>query len=254
MKPNPDPQPASIAQTTSRNGKIARLPHPIRHQLNCRLQNGEKAGTTLRWLNSLPEVQTVLAAEFAGRPVSPSNLTEWKQGGYRDWLVGQDTLGLVRDLQDQSGLGHQDLSGPFAAKLSQWAALYYASSAQTLVAAESQPQLRWERLHQLCADIARLRRGDLFAERLALDREWLDLEKTNAAFLKEKEFWAWTERPDISAKLHPESRGISVEMRRKLEDTLCLMSGDPFQEVGRLMKNRRILEEAEAGLQPDYVI
>ncbi|MGO8701570.1 MAG: hypothetical protein ACLQVY_28135 [Limisphaerales bacterium] len=47
----------------TRNGKIARLPLAI---------------------NRLPEVQAILAAHFAAKPIDESNLTHWRQGGYLD--------------------------------------------------------------------------------------------------------------------------------------------------------------------------
>jgi hypothetical protein len=62
----------------TRNGKIARLPLTIRRQLNLRLQNGELAQDLLSWLDQLPEVQAILAARFAAKPIDQSNL--WKQG------------------------------------------------------------------------------------------------------------------------------------------------------------------------------
>ena len=36
----------------------------IQEQVNRRLENGEKARMLVVWLNALPEVQTVLAAEI----------------------------------------------------------------------------------------------------------------------------------------------------------------------------------------------
>jgi hypothetical protein len=66
----------------TRNGKIARLPLTIRQQLNLRLQNGELAQDLLSWLNQLPEVQAILAAHFAAKPIDESNLSHWEQGGY----------------------------------------------------------------------------------------------------------------------------------------------------------------------------
>jgi hypothetical protein len=41
-------------------GKIARLSHQIRDQLNHRLWDGEKAKVLVPWLNSLPEVLSIL--------------------------------------------------------------------------------------------------------------------------------------------------------------------------------------------------
>jgi len=72
--------------SNARKGKIARLPHAIRHELNSRLRDGEPGSMILDWLNDLPEVKAVLDAQFAGEPVKPQNLTDWRQGGYSDWL------------------------------------------------------------------------------------------------------------------------------------------------------------------------
>jgi len=69
-------------KTRTRTGKIARLPRKIREQLNRRLENGEPGNRLVEWLNSLPEVQKVLAADFDGEPVSEPNLSRWRQGGY----------------------------------------------------------------------------------------------------------------------------------------------------------------------------
>src|SRR3954468_6317546 len=46
----------------SRIGKVARLPHSLREQLNLRLLDHEPAKSILPWLNSLPEVKAILAA------------------------------------------------------------------------------------------------------------------------------------------------------------------------------------------------
>ncbi len=232
----------------SRTGKIARLPHKTREQLNRRLQDGENGRKILKWLNALPEVKSILAAEFRNRPVSSSNLTEWKQGGYRDWLVALDAQDIVRNLDDDHSLGHQSLTGPFAARLVQWVCLYYASAARALVTGERRPDVRWNRLRELCADISRLRRSELFTQRLDLDRQWLALEQTFTNERKEKEFWAWTERPDIRDKLRPPSgKGLTDEAIRQIEEACCLMDpSGPGPDVARLMKRRRLAKEAEA--------
>jgi hypothetical protein len=204
-----------------RTGKIAHLPNELREQLNRRLQNGEPGKAILKWLNSLPEVQTILKAQFKGHPVSPSNLTEWKQGGYLDWQVRQDALQLAASLRDESALGDKALTEQFTRKLAQWVAIQYAASAQALVAAETDPQIKWSRLRHLCADVCRLRRGYLLAERLEVEREWLALEKSNTEQEREKLFWAWTDRPDISAKLRPDQkRGLSEEALRLIDGYL----------------------------------
>ena len=71
----------------ARIGKIARLPGGIRSQLNSRLQDNVEGKQIVQWLNSLPEVQKVLAKNFDGRPINEQNLTDWRQGGYEEWLA-----------------------------------------------------------------------------------------------------------------------------------------------------------------------
>src|SRR6266702_4436213 len=159
-----------------RTGKIARLTHDLREQLNRRLNHGEQAHSILEWLNSVPEVQAVLAAGFDGCPLNKVNLTEWRHGGYRDWLVRQDALDFVEELDDKEALGHQSLSDPIGARLAHWVALHYAASAKALIANQSNPSTKWTRLRELCADVTRLRRSELAAERLDLEHAWLDLE------------------------------------------------------------------------------
>ncbi len=87
----------------SRIGKIARLPLGIREQLNRRLQDGEIGKDLVVWLNSAPEVQAVLKAEFGERPVNEPNLSDWKTGGYEDWLVQQETMLQVNQLVPDGG-------------------------------------------------------------------------------------------------------------------------------------------------------
>src|SRR5712671_5539225 len=53
-----------------RTGKIARLPHLVREELDQRLANGARTDALLAWLNGLPEAQTVLREQFGGRSVN----------------------------------------------------------------------------------------------------------------------------------------------------------------------------------------
>jgi hypothetical protein len=72
-------QPA-LPAARSRNGKIARLPLAVRQELNKRLQNGEQGKLLVEWLNSQPEVQAILAAQFNGQPIVAPNLSAWRKG------------------------------------------------------------------------------------------------------------------------------------------------------------------------------
>lgn len=84
-----------------RNGKIARIPWKIREELNRRLQNAELAAPILEWLNSLPDVQQILSTLFDGKRVTRQNLTEWRYGGYQEWLRHQSRQESIQRVVEQ---------------------------------------------------------------------------------------------------------------------------------------------------------
>jgi hypothetical protein len=86
----------------SRRGKIASLPQALRDEVNRRLADGKTARSLVSWLNDLPEVQAVLQERFNSEPVSDSNLSEWRLGGYQDWLDRRDKNDLLREVCAQS--------------------------------------------------------------------------------------------------------------------------------------------------------
>jgi len=207
-----------------RTGKIARLPHPIREQLNRRLESCEDYEPILNWLNALPEARQVIDDHFAGRPISKQNLSDWRSGGFSEWQDRQDAVDFLTNLDDQSDPNPQTSSSPSTGRMALWLSLQYALAARALVRSTVDQPARWARLREICADIARLRRSDLFAERIELDRAWLAFEESNTAQKKEKEFWAWTERADIREKLFPDREaGLSPETLEKIEKELNLM-------------------------------
>jgi hypothetical protein len=172
----------------TRTGKIARLPVSVRNQLNRRLLDNEPGPSLLDWLNSLPEVQAVLAAEFASQPVSPANLSQWKNGGYCDWLTRHDALALARDLEDKEALGDDALAGLFADKLARWLSLHYASVALRALSAEDlDPDTHSRRLSQLCASVTRLQRQGHEAQHIGLERERIQIQLSNAEWQRKKD-------------------------------------------------------------------
>jgi hypothetical protein len=78
------------------SAKISTLPREIRDQLNRRIDDGQNSAIILPWLNALPTVQEILAAEFDSMPVSRQNLADWRKGGFRDWVDRRDILELAR--------------------------------------------------------------------------------------------------------------------------------------------------------------
>lgn len=83
---------------TTRKGKIARLPSAIREEVCRRLHEGQPASKILPWLNSLEDVLRVLDEYFGEEPVSAQNLSEWRKGGYRDWLARREKVAQLGEL------------------------------------------------------------------------------------------------------------------------------------------------------------
>ncbi len=83
-------------------GKIARLPKPVREELNRRLDDGEPGSRILPWLNELPAVKRVLTTQFGGAPINSQNLSNWRSGGYQRWLRKQERLEEIKSLAEET--------------------------------------------------------------------------------------------------------------------------------------------------------
>ena len=185
----------------TRLGKIARLPHEIREELNIRLRNSEVGKELVKWLNGLPETQAMLAAQFAGRPINEQNLSEWKQGGFEDWLRHQEDCAQARLLTEQARelekeAGDIRLEDRLAVPL----ALMLARLMREAEESSDGPE-KLRTLLNVARELGQLRRGSNDAERVRLERErW----ETKQAEVKEEkrlraEVWAQlkAERPDL---------------------------------------------------------
>jgi len=82
-----------------RNGKIARMPVTVRDELNLRMENGQEGAKLLAWLNGLPAVRETLKASFEGARISKQNLSEWRQGGFREWQLRREWIGQAGELE-----------------------------------------------------------------------------------------------------------------------------------------------------------
>ena len=160
----------------TRNGKIARLPRSIREQVNRKLDDGITGVEIVEWLNTLPEAQALMAAEFDGHPIREQNLSEWKAGGYRDWQMRQEALEMVRSLAEEAGdLKKAAAEEPLTEALALWVAARYAVAAKKMAAEGVDGEAHWKLLRAFCSDIVALRQGDHSAENLKLERKRLKL-------------------------------------------------------------------------------
>ena len=157
----------------SRTGKIARLPQPLREELNHRLENGEPGKNLADWLNTLPEVTALLATHFENRPISEQNVSDWRHGGFVAWQLHRDLLyGAGACAEDSAAYAACGVSAKhFLAILN----AHFASSLQAWDGGPGgQPIQNLRMLKYLYATVLSLRRSEQHDERLALDRDRLE--------------------------------------------------------------------------------
>jgi len=197
----------------SRNGKIARLPRSIREELNRRLQDGKAGPGLLGWLNEQPECQEMLDEEFDGKPITKQNLSEWRQGGYKDWVRKEEACQRVQVLMEKAGDLEQEAGGmAIADRLGTVLAAELAVATEQLESIQD-PKERWARLKEITRELYRLRREDHHARKLRMaeeqyERQEKELEKERLLKLQEairnkpmtvsidgngKEAWKWVD-------------------------------------------------------------
>jgi len=176
--------------------------------LNRRLENDEKGKKLVQWLNGLPEVQAMLAAEFEGQPINAPNLSHWTQGGgYRDWRAHNEALAKVDRVVEDAGQIQGAKTGLLGDRLSAWVMSRLILAADTL-GAEGAEEKDWKLLRELSHDVAELRKGDrglrwvcLEEEKFAAERKErerkLEEERLAGEQKLEELFLKWASNPDI---------------------------------------------------------
>ena len=191
------------------DAKILRLPPPIREQINRRLQNGQAAKQIVQWLNTLSEVNGLMAAEFAGQPINKNDLASWQRGRYRLWEAQQEALATVVLFGDDATELSQAAGGQLADQLALCLTARLAVALRERGSRRKDAAGQWQRLRLLCALLVALRKGDHNAQWVRIEREKLDVklkqfEKEEAARQREidslknpkkggppKEFFEW---------------------------------------------------------------
>jgi hypothetical protein len=156
----------------SRTGKIARLPKELREQLNRRLDDQEPAAQLAEWLNARPEVQAVLKDQFAGRPISEQNVSDWRNGGFRDWQQFQVRREffhqtLAETIELDKGLAYSS----FLQDYSRFVMADLALAVKEATAQIEDPVRRVECLALLASRLAQFRREESNAARTEMQTE-----------------------------------------------------------------------------------
>lgn len=197
----------------ARQGKIARLPHALREKLNARLLNGESAAEVLRWLNAQPAATKVWQTIFDGAPATPQNLSNWRDGGYAEWLARQ---ARVEDMKTLSAFALDVAKS--GGHLADGAAAIVAG--QILEAVETLGNLAVTGgsddadkdpaagLAKMASAIASLQSGTIAKERLELDKikvqqkaGAMQLDREKHELQTARKFIEWAKSPEAAAIL-----------------------------------------------------
>ena len=194
----------------SGQGKISRLPHALREQVNQRLLNNESAATILAWLNPQPEAIRIWDEYFQGAPATPQNLSEWKGGGYKRWREEhqkvEQTKSLAAYAAPQAAAG-----GKLSAGLQAIYAGHLMEGFEVLIntaADDGQtPDDPVKRIAALGSVIATLRNADTAAERVDLDKR-KTTQKDEALKLAREKFERQTVEKFLQFAKTPEAQAI----------------------------------------------
>jgi hypothetical protein len=151
--------------TEARKGKIARLPRRLRDEVCEGLSNGDTADYICAWLNKRPGVQAMLAKYFKGEPVNEQNISNWRAGGYQDWLADQSRVENIQRLSD------------FSARIAQAAGTSLSAGACAVAAGRIQNMLEGladEDLAQLIPALKMLSDSEINRARLKIENTKLD--------------------------------------------------------------------------------
>src|SRR5450432_2553556 len=196
----------------TRKGKIARLPRPVRQELNRRLDEGEPGKKLVVWLNGLPEVQTIVAAEFGGKAIRAQNLSEWKQGGYLDWKAQQEALEIAGRLGEDAAEWTGEGRAPLTDTLAHFLVARYAVATRRV--AETGGREGWRMLREMCGDVVELRKGDHSAERLQIDHAWLELAKEKTEKQIRERIEELLKQPEMQKRFFGQGHSLEERERR----------------------------------------
>lgn len=177
----------------ARVGKIARLPVDVREELCRRIREGQLGPQLLPWLNELEDVKEVLGMFFGGQPINAQNLSDWRQGGYKEWLEKSDNNRGKADRIRELSLLSMQLAKANGGNLSEGAATVLGGSIlevleqleglRSAAAVETDPEkfgALSEAISSMTLAVARLRKGDIDRERIRQKDQ--DLELAQKAF------------------------------------------------------------------------
>ncbi len=149
-----------------RTGKIARLPKATRDVVNAMIRDGR--------------TYAAIIAEIPDAGLNEQNLTNWKEGGYQDWLKEQERLDDMRAKREFAVDIVRQGDGAMMAKAAQELAASQVYEALSEFNAESLKTLlreKPENFAQLFQAVVKANKGNLDREKFEFDAAAAALEK-----------------------------------------------------------------------------
>jgi hypothetical protein len=137
-------------------GKVARLPHDLRHQLNSLIRDG------------YPYKQLIAKLGDPVKHLTPHNISQWRQNGYRRWLEEQGRIDRIRAFshaalqiakEHEGAVIHQANLQSAASQIFEVLSDFDAKSLKTAIDGDAQQYTR------ICNVLARLGENGLKFER-----------------------------------------------------------------------------------------
>jgi hypothetical protein len=217
----------------TRQGKIARLPHVLREEINRRLSDGETGGTILSWLNAHVDAVRIWDQHFEGAPATAQNLSEWRLGGYRDWQMQRQKVEDLKTLSShaaqlaQAGQGVESGSTAILAGhiMESWETLLYAGGTSADEngegGSEADLALNFARLTQAAT---RLKKASIDEQKMLLAQRQANHKEKELALSREKfehqtvqKFIQWAKSPEATAILDSgKPAAVQMDLMREL--------------------------------------
>ena len=191
--------------------KIGRLPFAVRNELNERIRDGEGGPAILAWLNAEKATRRVLREMKAGE-VNAQNLTDWRSGGYADWLADQERADRIRRLAEISSTIASAAGGNAAG-----VGCNIAAAKIMDILEESDP----EKVADLAKALVQLRSSEnadkkvaLAEEKNALAKEQLSLSRARFERDTARLFVKWAQNRDAMALANDRKLGTDEKTER----------------------------------------
>lgn len=208
-----------MSDEPTRTGKIASLPARIREEVCRRLHDGQLSPQIIAWLHTLPDVLRILDEQWREEPISAMNISEWRRGGYQDWLARRERVQNIKVLSDYA----LDIARNAGTSISDAAAVI--AGGQILEALEKIGDATdgEERLIGLSLAIAKLRDGDSkivrarVSERNAEQKDrQLDLDEQKFQYRTAEALIKWARTKEAAAILNSDD-AETIKMDRLVQ-------------------------------------